>query len=215
MAAENCIVIGAGGQCRVVLSLLREPGNKKYFPKGILDLNADGNGENILGVPVLGHVKNLSSYYAEGIKSIFLAIGDNKEREKYYELVVRSGFDLPNLISVNAYVSPDAILANANIVSPFVHIGPLVEIGNNNIINTHVNLEHETVIGSHCHFSPSSVVSGRTCIGDRVFLGLGAKVIDKIKISSDTTVGAGGIVIEDIGQPGGVYVGVPVRKIKG
>jgi len=49
-------------------------------------------------------------------------------------------------------------------------------------------------------------------IGDRVFIGVGATVVDGITICADVTIGAGGVVIGDIIDPG-TYVGVPVRRV--
>lgn len=213
MATEKCIVVGAGGHCRVVLSLLKEPGNVSFSPVGILDLNGPGGDERILDVPVVGNVKDLNAHFTEGMNIAFLAIGDNYEREKYYELALSAGFKVPNLISANAYVASSVSLGGGNVISPFAHIGPSVVVGDNNIINTHANIEHEGVVGNHCHLAPSSAVSGRSSIGDRVFLGLGAKVIDNIKIASDTIIGAGGVVVENIDQAGETYVGLPARKL--
>ena len=47
-----------------------------------------------------------------------------------------------------------------------------------------------------------------------VFLGIGTAVIPSVSIVSNTVIGAGATVIENIDNAG-VYVGTPVRKING
>ena len=207
MGKQKCIIVGAGGQCRVVLSLLQEK-DKGYLPIGIFD-NVVHNNEEILSVPVLGR---LNSH--DGIKNIFLAVGDNIERKAIFDSVKNVGFFCPNLISNKAHVSQSANIGEANIICPFVHIGPQANISNNNIINTHSTIEHETVIQNHCHVATNSVVSGRSLLGDFVFLGAGTTVIDNVSIASETTVGAGSVVINDIKTSGYLYAGVPAKRKK-
>tara|TARA_B100001093_G_scaffold519145_1_gene606744 strand:+ start:4408 stop:5052 length:645 start_codon:yes stop_codon:yes gene_type:complete len=212
MEKQKCLILGAGGQCRVVLSLLQE-GNSKYLPIGIIGATAHEN-EEVLSVPVLGENGVLENFYQEGIKNVFLAVGDNFKRKSIFDSVKSAGFDCPNLISDKANVSQSAELGEANIICPFVNIGPQVKIQHNNIINTHSTVEHETVIQSHCHVAPMTVVSGRSLLEDFVFLGAGATVIDKVNIAAKTTVAAGSVVINDIENSGYLYAGVPAKRKK-
>ncbi len=212
MEKQKCIIVGAGGQCRVVLSLLQEK-DKEYLPIGIFDDVVHKN-EEILSVPVLGRLNSLEKYYNDGIRNIFLAIGDNLERKAIFDSVKNEGFFCPNLISNKAHVSQSANIGEANIICPLVHIGPQANISNNNIINTHSTIEHETVIQNHCHVASNSVVSGRSLLGDFVFLGAGTTVIDNVSIASETTVGAGSVVINDIKTSGYLYAGVPAKRKK-
>ena len=212
MEKLKCIILGAGGQCRVILSLLQE-GNTKYLPIGIID-NVLHKNEEVLSIPVLGGINLLEKYHQDGINNIFLAIGDNFKRKVMFDLVKSAGFDCPNLISDKANVSQSAELGEANIICPFVNVGPQAKIVNNNLINTHSTIEHESVIQSHCHVAPMSVVSGKSLLGDFVFLGAGSTIIDKISIASNTSVAAGSVVINDIKSPGYLYTGVPAISKK-
>ena len=211
MEKQKCLIVGAGGQSRVVISLLQE-GNSEYVPIGIIDDVLHEN-EEVLTIPVLGGISLLEKYYHDGIKFIFLAVGDNFQRKAMFDLVKRVGFDCPNLISGKANVSQSVELGEANIICPFVNVGPQVKMINNNLINTHSTIEHETVIQSHCHVAPMTVVSGSSMLGDFVFLGAGTTIIDKVSIVSNTLVAAGSVVINDIETPEYLYAGVPaIRK---
>lgn len=49
------------------------------------------------------------------------------------------------------------------------------------------------------------------CIGDNVFLGSGCKIIGRINISNDVTVGAGAVVVQSVNKPGVTVTGVPAK----
>jgi len=213
LGSIKCVVVGTGGHSRVVISMLQEAGCR-YQVVGILDLQEIRPDERILGVPVIGHAGELRERTDPGNIHVFLAIGDNAERAKYYDMVKTLGYTIPNLISDRAHIDPSASMGIGNIICPETYVGPMVQIAHNNILNTRCLIEHETHIGSHNHLGPSSLVAGRVHMGDGIVLGLGAKVIDKIVIVSNTVIGAGAVVVEDIEEPG-TYVGIPARRTDG
>ena len=72
---------------------------------------------------------------------------------------------------------------------------------------------HDCVIGDFFSAMPGSIVSGNVNIKDSVYLGNNSCIRENLTIHSDITIGMNGSVIKDITEPG-VYVGVPVKKIK-
>ena len=100
----------------------------------------------------------------------------------------------------------------SNFINKKAFLGTSVIIGNNNIINSEAVVEHETAIKNHSHIGPKCVIGGRAEIGNKVLLGLGSKVLHRVKICDDCTIGAGTIVNKDINYPG-IYVGIPARRI--
>jgi maltose O-acetyltransferase len=50
-------------------------------------------------------------------------------------------------------------------------------------------------------------------IGDRCWIGARAQILGGVVVGNDVTVAAGAVVVADIG-PGGLYGGVPARRIK-
>jgi UDP-N-acetylbacillosamine N-acetyltransferase len=207
---RKAIIIGAGGHCRVILSLLAACGIHEVL--GIVDRENTYTEEVIMGVRVIGSINFLQTLTNISDLDVFLAIGDNILRRTLWHRVRALGLALPNLISPQALIDPNASLGSANVICARAFIGPEAVLGNNNLVNTAAVLEHNVKIGSHCHFAPSSTVAGRTIIGDGCFLGAGATIIDKIKLSTEITIGAGSTVIRDISSRG-VYVGIPARKI--
>ena len=213
MERQKCIIVGAGGQCRVILSLLEEK-HTDYIPVGIIDDSSQVN-EKVLSIPILGGFCLLEKIYHDGIKNAFLAIGDNFKRSQMFSKVKNIGFNCPNLISVKANLANTVNFGEGNIICPFANIGPQTKIGHNCLINTHSTIEHEASLQNHCHVGPMTVLSGRSHLGENVFLGAGSTVIDKVRVAPNTVIAAGSVVIQDILEPGHLYAGVPaVRKKK-
>lgn len=211
---KKCIVIGAGGHCRSLLSILLEQKHGEYDVQGILDTQPIKGEEIILGVKVIGSINDLARLRNDGVTVIFLAIGDSLLRASLYEKTKELGFELPNLIAHSAYIASSVFMGDANLLCHRTHLGPMSRIGNANILNTASILEHESVVGDFCHLAPSSVISGRSRLGSFVFLGVSAAVIDKTSVCSNVTIGAGAVVVKDIIKEDATYVGVPARNIR-
>jgi sugar O-acyltransferase (sialic acid O-acetyltransferase NeuD family) len=207
---RRAIIIGTGGHCRVVLSILLEVGLHQVLD--IIELAKLRHDETILGIPVSGSAENLDSFRGQSTIDVFLAIGNNVLRREWWFKVKELELPLPNLISPHAIVDRFAILGEGNVVCSKAFIGPECKMGNNNLINTGATAEHEVQIGSHCHLCPSSTVAGRSRIHDDCLIGAGATVIDNLTIASGTALGAGAVLTGSIEQSNGVYVGIPARR---
>lgn len=210
MKKKQAIVIGAGGNARVVLSILNSINT--YNIVGILDLRENVTDEIILGIPVIGSIDKIKDF-DNNIFDIFLAIGDNSMRRMIFQKVKRYNFSFPNLVSKHAIVDVNSEMGEANIICPRAFVGPSSIIGDNNLINTGAIIEHEACIKDHCHLAPLSVVAGRSFINNECFIGASATIIDKISLSEKIVVGAGSTVINDI-SISGTYVGSPVKLLK-
>ena len=204
-------ILGTGGHARVVASLLLD--QNAYKKIQIFELGDFTEGERILGIQVIPFSKiynNLDVFHAE---DFFLAIGCNKKRKKYWEILKKYDLQTPNLISSSSLVEPSAQLGQGNVICSRSFIGPCVQIGDNNLLNSFSLIEHESVVGSHCHMAPKSVLAGRGTLGDSCFIGLGAKIIDKLTIANGTTIGAGACVLESITEEDRTYAGIPARDL--
>lgn len=82
-----------------------------------------------------------------------------------------------------------------------------------------VVVHREAVIGNDCTIGTSVVIGGggkdkpgAPVIGDRVFIATGAKIIGKVNIGDDVTIGANSVVNKDV-PSGCTAVGVPARIV--
>lgn len=202
------VIIGGGGHAKVVIESLRATGETIA---AIVD--ADPTPRTVLGVPVVGDDLALPELKEQGLSKLFVAIGDNRLREKLGRKAREQGFSLVNAIHPSAVVSPSAILGEGVAVMAGVAINADSRIGDLAIVNTGAIVDHDCVLGAACHIGPATALAGGVTLGERAFLGVGARAIPGVTIGADTIVGAGGVVVRDL--PDAILaVGVPA-KIKG
>lgn len=202
------VIIGGGGHAKVVIESLRASG---HTVAAIVD--ADPTPREVLDVPVVGDDLKLPALKEQGLSQLFVAIGDNRLREKLGRKAQGLGFVLVNAIHPSAVISPSAKLGQGVAVMAGVAINADTDVGDLAIINTGAVVDHDGRLGVACHLGPAAALAGSVTVGDRAFLGVGARVIPGVTIGADTTVGAGGVVVRDL--PDGVLaIGVPA-KIKG
>jgi len=72
----------------------------------------------------------------------------------------------------------------------------------------------KTIVGNNVSIGHNAIVHGCT-IDDNVLVGMGAIVMDNVKIGSNVIIAAGAVVLEGtVIEPGCIYGGVPAKKIK-
>lgn len=72
----------------------------------------------------------------------------------------------------------------------------------------------KTVIGNNVSIGHNAIVHGCT-VEDNVLIGMGAIVMDRVRIGQNSIIAAGAVVLEDTEvPPGSIFAGVPARKVK-
>jgi len=206
---RRILIVGAGGQARVVLSVLaRLPGWKAC---GILDRGRQSIGEAMLGCRVVGSFADLAAWRKRGVRHAFVAIGDNEERGRLFRRVRDEGFEVPALVHPAARLEAGATVGSGTLVCVGALLGTLAAIGENCIVNTGAIVDHETRVGAGSHVAPGGRIGGRVEIGAGVCIGIGASVRDRIQSGYRTVVGAGSVVVRSLPAKVVAY-GVPARK---
>jgi len=144
----------------------------------------------------------------------FGALRNLRRRAACFNAIVKGGGIPVTLISPHAVVSPRAQIRPGTVIMPKAVVGPDAIICMNCIINTGAVVEHDAVIGSNVHVSTNAVVNGGCNIFHNCLIGSGAIVKQGTIIYQNNIIGAGAVVVKHITEQGGVYVGVPARKLK-
>ena len=210
MTPKKNIVLGSGGHSRVILEnlyILNKTNIKIY------DFEFSSRKNSTILKTKVYDFKKISKKEISKKNNLFLAIGDNFTRKKYFNNF-KEKIKIPNLISKNSSISRYSKIGTANFFNHFCFVGPDVIVGNNNIVNTKSLIEHDVKIGSHCHIGPSVKIGGGSIIGDNVMCGMGTIIINKINICPNVIIGAGSIITKNISKPG-TYVTVrnKLRKL--
>jgi N,N'-diacetyllegionaminate synthase len=194
---KSLLLIGGGGHCRSCIDVIEAEG--KYQIAGIVNLSR-GNREQTHGYNVLGVDEDLQELLKKHPNAL-ITVGQIKSpdmRLKLFEQVQRLGFELPNIISPRAYVSPYACLGTGTIVMHDALINAGAIIGNNCILNTKSLVEHDAIVEDHCHISTGSIVNGGTVIREKTFVGSNTITKEYITIGKHSVIGGGLRVVCDV-----------------
>ncbi len=72
----------------------------------------------------------------------------------------------------------------------------------------------KAIIGNNVSIGHNAIVHG-CVIDDNVLVGMGAIVMDNVKVGSNSIVAAGAVVLENtVIEPCSIYAGVPAKKVK-
>ena len=72
----------------------------------------------------------------------------------------------------------------------------------------------KAIIGNNVSIGHNAIVHG-CVIDDNVLVGMGAIVMDNVKVGSNCIIAAGAVVLENtVIEPGCIYAGVPAKKVK-
>jgi len=211
MAKKKIVLIGGGGHCKVVISILKKLDN--YEIAGIVDNYKTDS--FISGIKIIGTDDDLKDIYKNGIHNALITVGSTKDNAKRYRLFNMAreiGYKFPVIISPEAIVDESVKIDEGTVIMPGSIINIDSSIGKNSIINTGSIIEHDCKIGNHCHITPGVHISGAANIGELSFLGIGATIIQGIKIGKNVTIGAGSVAIKDI-PDNVITVGNPAKII--
>ncbi len=207
----DVVVIGAGGHGRVVLEILRLRG--EHTVTGFLDADAARAGEKVAGLEVLGPVNLLPRLRRQGVRGAIVAIGDNRVRLRYAQLVLQANLELINAVHPAAVVSTTAKIGVNVVVAAGAVVGTDATAEDSCIVNTSAVVDHECHLGPGVHICPGALLAGRVRIDEGAFVGLGAKILPCLQVGEFAVIGAGAVLLEDVPAQS-TAVGVPARIIK-
>lgn len=207
-------IIGAGGFGRET-AWLAERINRKgqaWKIRGFIDDNESLWGTVCGGYPVFGGLEYLQELNRE--VWCVCAVGNAAVRKKIigrlnkadhirFATLTDPKVDMSGRISVGE----GSIICAGNIITVDVCIG------RHNIINLDCTVGHDVVLDDFVTLYPSVNVSGQVGIGQCTEVGTGANIIQGKRIGERTVIGAGAVVINDIGNDC-TAVGSPARVVK-
>ena len=191
---RNIILIGGGGHCKSVIDVIEQEGQFEIV--GIVD-QPKLLGYKVLGYSVIGNDHDLAKL-AKKYKYALITVGQTKSpslRIKLFDLAIKSGFTLPKVISPNAYVSKHSLIGKGVVVMHNAVVNANASIGDNCIINSKSLIEHDCLISKHCHISTNATINGGATVESGCFIGSNATTKEMIKISKNSFVKAGSLVI--------------------
>ncbi|MFH6603583.1 acetyltransferase [Maribacter algicola] len=210
---KNIVIFGASSHGSVVLDCLEKEG--RYRVVGFVDSfkrkGSFQNGYEILGteydLPYLCDVHNLYG----GI----IAIGDNFLRKHIADKVkkVAPDFNFISTVHPTALLGKDIRLGKGVAVLSGAIVNTNSKVGDFCILNTNSVLEHDGVMQAYSSLAPGVYTGGNFRLGNFSAIGLRANIIDNITVGEHTVIGAGSLVVKNIG-PFVVAYGAPARVVR-
>ena len=140
------------------------------------------------------------------------AIGDPRDKLKYYPRIAQRGGVFVNLIHPKANIGRNVRLGKGIVLGPFASITCDATVGDHVSIGAFSNAAHDTVIGDWCQISSHCGVNGGARLEDGVFLGSHACIIPEVRVGAWAFVGAGSVVVREV-KPGLRVFGNPAAAI--
>ena len=206
---KHLFILGAGGHGKVAADCALLLG--RYLSISFLDARYPQL-QQASQWPVVGKGDDLS-IYQKADTEFFVAIGDNRTRQKVIKQLQAQQCQLATLIHPTAVVSQTDLVGAGTIICANAVVNIDTKIGIANIINTCASVDHDCLVGDFVHIAPGVRVAGGVSIGDSSFIGIGSVIIPGKIVGTNCTLGAGSTLLGDMAD-NSVAVGSPAKVIK-
>jgi sugar O-acyltransferase (sialic acid O-acetyltransferase NeuD family) len=208
---KNLVIISAGkfGRETFTWAVQAIAQGAPWKIKGFLDDRAEALDGFDYEPGILGTV---ATYRIEPEDVFIGAIGDPREKVKYYSPILERGGRFINLIHPLANLGRNVHLGTGILVAPFSSITCDVRIGDHVSIGAFSNVGHDTRVGSWCQINSHCAVNGNAALEEGVYLGSHTCVLPSLRVGAWAFVGAGSVAVRDI-APGVKIFGNPAVAI--
>ncbi|WP_035059552.1 acetyltransferase [Andreprevotia chitinilytica] len=206
---SRLIILGAGGHGKVVADAAELVGH--WETVAFLD---DRYPEltKIMHWPVLGRLEDVLTQ-ANSNTEFLVAIGNNRVRLDWCRQILVAGARLASVIHPRANVSRYAQLGAGTVCFAGAVVNIAAKLGVGCIVNSNGCVEHDCVLGDAVHICPHSALAGGVTVGQASTVGIGSSVRQLIEIGTDVVIGAGSVVVSNIGS-GLTIMGAPAEPRK-
>ena len=188
--------MGAGGHARACIDVIEQEG--RFVIAGLVGLPGEV-GTRILDYPVLGSDADLPALVVQFGRAL-VSVGQIKSpvlRVDLFDRLMKTGCELPVIVSPRAYVSRHASVGAGSIVMHGAVINAAAVVGRNCIINSQSLVEHDAVLGDHCHIATAVAINSGVRVGAQTFIGSGTSVRQCLTIGERCVVGMGQRILAD------------------
>jgi sugar O-acyltransferase (sialic acid O-acetyltransferase NeuD family) len=212
---KNLAIYGAGGFGREIACLINEINQAAKQSKwnfiGFFDDGISPNTKNEYG-KIIGGIKSLNAF--DEPLAIVIAIGDPVILKRIISKISNRRVEFPNIIApdIRYLDENNKHIGRGNIFFSKCSLSVNVRIGDFNIFNSAIAIGHDVIIGNYNSFMPGTKISGEVIIGDLNFFGVNSVVLQRNKIGTGTTVGAGSVIMRDTND-NSTYIGNPAIKL--
>ena len=209
---RSVLVIGSGDHGQVVADILLAAHQQgaEEVPIGFLDDREGLVGTQVLGLPVLGTIADLSRLPCDGA---IIAIGDNATRRRLFLALQGQGIPWVSAIHPRATVAPNVKLGRGVMICPGAVVETGSVIGDGAILNTNCVVGHHSRVGEFAHICACSVVGGHGQIGEGALIGIGSVIIPRHVVGDWAVVAVRSAATRDVPSRT-MAMGMPARVMQ-
>lgn len=211
---KKLVIVGAGEQGEIAYEYFTD--DSEYEVVAFAVESVYRNTDTLRGLPVIDF-EDISSLYPPKEYYAFVAITYvklNRARRRLYRQCKALGYTCASYVSSHSFFWKNASIGENSFIFEDNTVQYNVRIGNNVVLWSGNHIGHRTVIEDDCWLTSHVVVSGFCHIGSGGFIGVNASIGDNVTIADDVVVGVGTVVVKDLPQKGGVYIGAPAKLME-
>lgn len=213
MIKENILIFGAGAVCRYTMDIILA--EDRYKICGIIDSELE-IGQDYFGYRILGQMSDLPSILdAHNLHKGIIAISDNFTRYKVAKEIgdVAGNFEFISAVHPNTVIGGNVKISDGCLIMSHAVINNGAELGQHCFMGTSSSLDHDSFLGNYSSLGPKTTVGGNVKIGECTAISLGVNIINEIAIGNHSVVGAGSLVLKNLGDNIVAY-GSPAKEVK-
>ncbi len=194
---KQIVLVGAGGHAMACIDVIEKMESFELI--GLIGTNSEV-GKEVLGYEVIGSDEILPTLRLK-ISYAFVGVGQITSvitRMKIFANLKNLGFELPVLISPEAYISSHSKIGDGTVIHHGARVGPGSRIGMNCIVNTNAIIEHGAKMGDNCHLATGAIINGDAIIGSETFIGSGAIIRNNISVGSKSIIAMGSQIFDSL-----------------
>ena len=211
---KQLIIVGARGWGREVFQAITatdEVNNGELIIKGFLDSKSDAfDGLRGTFPPIICAPEE---YEIQKDDIFFIALGDPHWRKHYAELIENKGGHFYTYISPQAHVLETAVIGEGSFIPLWCSISDNVTIGKHVVLHAFTVLGHDAVVKDYSTLLNEAFLGGYAEVGECSEMNPKSMIIPHKRIGNNVKVGAGSVVMRNIGDDCSVF-GNPAVKLK-
>lgn len=206
------ILIGGGAFGREVLSWANDRSADDRDVEFEHFLDADATVLDAFAEYSLEYLGDPETYVPVESDVFLIAIGSPPMKDFISQRLIEMGAQFTSVVHPSAVVSKAAQIGAGVIIGPQSYVATHSVLGDFSCVNSLSGIGHDANIGRCCTISSQADIMGRVQLGERVFVGSGARILPNVKVQQGSKIGAGSIVVKNLGQDSSVFA-QPARKI--
>jgi len=203
--AEGLLLVGASGLAREVIAA----GITGVV--GILDDDAELHDTEIAGIPVLGSIVDA----VDRSESLLVCVGPSQSRRNVVRRFRKFGVDeerYATYVARSARIGRSSDVGPGSIVLDGVVVTADAALGRHVVAMPNCTITHDDVLEDFVTLAAGVSLGGTVRIGEAAYIGMNASVRQGLTIGSESTVGMGAVVLNDVPAEA-TWAGVPAREI--